>query len=260
MQARWILLAWLIFAGTHLALGLPPWRDRLAARLGEQRFVALFSAIAAISLGLLALAVALQGGSGSAGPALGQIPALRVVLGGLAAMGLCLAIVGLMNYMRSPMALFRTRLNPPAGIECISRHPFFVGFALFAAAHALLATTLASMLHFLGFAVLAVVGALLQDRKLLLRHGTAYADYLAATSLLPGLALAQGRQRLARNDPVWRRILWATAVVVVLLATHRLWSAFHGAALAGLMAIGGLSMSARRWLHAERVAATAARP
>jgi len=66
MPTWWILLAWLIFAGTHLALGLPPWRDRLAARLGEQRFVALFSAIAAISLGLLALAVALHGGSGSA--------------------------------------------------------------------------------------------------------------------------------------------------------------------------------------------------
>lgn len=252
MQSLWVLLAWLAFAGTHLVLGLPPLRDRLAARLGEQHFVAVFSAIAAGSLALLALTVAVHAGSGMPGPALGQIPLLRALLGGLAGVGLSLAIVGLMNYMRSPMALFRTRLNPPAGIECISRHPFFVGFALFAVAHALLAATLASTLHFLGFALLAMVGALLQDRKLLLRHGAAYASYLAATSLLPFVALAQGRQRLARNDPVWRRALWATVVVALLLVTHRLWSAFNGAALAGLMAVGGLGMSARRWFYARQ--------
>lgn len=46
----------------------------------------------------------------------------------------------------------------------------------------------------------------------------------------------------------------ATAVVAVLLATHRLWSAFNGVALVGSMAIGGLSMSARsdsrvRYIH-----------
>lgn len=252
MQSLTVLIAWLVFAGTHLALGLPPMRDRLAARLGERQFVALFSAIAATTLGLLALAVARCAGSGLPGPALGHGALLRVVLGGIAGVGLCLAIVGLMNYMRSPMALFRTRLNPPAGIECISRHPLFVGFAVFAGAHALLASTLASSLHFLGFAALALGGALLQDRKLVQRHGAAYADYLAATSLLPWLALAQGRQHLARNDPVWRRIGLAAAVVVLLLATHSLWSAFNGALLAGSMAVGGLSLSARRWLHARR--------
>src|SRR5256885_10329778 len=130
-----VLCAWLVFGGTHLVLGLPPLRDRLARKLGDQRFVALFSAIAALTLGLLGVAVAMFGGEGPAGPALGQSPPARTLLGALAFLGLTLAMAGLLNYLRSPMALFRTKLRPPTGVERITRHAFFVGLTLFAIAH-----------------------------------------------------------------------------------------------------------------------------
>jgi len=246
-----VLCAWLVFGGTHLLLGLPPRRDHLARRFGEQAFVAMFSAVAALALALLAAAVAMFGGEGPAGPALGRPPLARALLAALAFLGLTLAITGLLNYFRSPMALFRTKLHPPAGIERITRHAFFMGLTLFAAAHALLASTLAICIYFAGFAVLATAGALLQDRKLLARHGAAYASYMATTSVVPFAALMQRRQSVTSEDRVLRRFALSGALALLLLAAHPLWSAFHGAPFAGVMAAGGIYAAARRWRHSK---------
>lgn len=250
-----VLCAWLLLGGTHLVLVLGlPLRARLARRLGEQGFVAMFSAVAALSSGVLAIAVARFGGDGPAGLALGRLPLARGLLVALALSGLTLAIAGLLNYARSPMAVFRTRLNPAAGIERITRHAFFMGLALFAAAHALLAPTLALCIYFAGFAVLAAGGALLQDRKLLTRHGAPYAHYLAVTSAVPFAALIQRRQTWVAGDRVLRTLALSGALALVLLAAHPLWSAFHGAPLAGLIAVGGVFATARRWLHSRAAA------
>lgn len=246
-----MLFAWLLFAGTHLLLGMPPLRTRLAARWGEQAFVAIFSAVAALGLAVLAGVTALMGGDGPPGLALGRWPLVRLLLASLAFAGLVLAVAGLVNYPRSPMALFRTKLHPPSGIERISRHAFFVGLAVFATAHALLAATLAMAVHFFGFAALALAGAVLQDRKLLAKHGEAYASYLRATSLVPFVALLRGRQSLRVEDRLPVRMAICAAIALALWAAHPLWSAFHGAAFAGLMAVGGLFVAARRWGHAK---------
>ncbi len=252
MTAPWVVLcAWLLFGGTHLLLGMPPLRDRLARRLGEQAFVAMFTAVAALCLGLLGAAVALFGGEGPAGPGLGRFPLARWGLAALAYLGWVLAIAGLMNYPRSAMALFRTQVRPPAGIERVTRHAFFVGFSVFAVAHALLAATLTQCIYFAGFAVLATAGAWLQDRKLLAKHGAAYASYLAATSFIPFVALAQRLQAITAEDRLLRVLALSAAIAVVLLAAHPLWSAFHGAPLAGVMAVGGVFASARRWRHSK---------
>ncbi len=252
MKAPLIVLStWLLFAGTHLLLGLPL-RARLVRKLGEQRFVALFSAIAATTMGLLAAAVARFGDEGPAGFALAQVPAARMLLGAVAFLGMTLAIAGLMNYMRSPMALFRTQVHPPSGIERVTRHAFFMGLAVFAIAHVVLAPTLALAIYFAGFAALAGGGALWQDRKLIGRYGETYVSYMRATSALPFVAVLQRRQSfIADDDRIGRRLLVSVAIALLLLATHRWWSAFNGATFAGVMAVGGAWVSARRWWHSR---------
>ena len=253
MNAPWLVAAaWLLFAGTHLLLGLPPLRERLARGLGEQRFVALFSAVAAVSMAVLGITVARFGAEGPPGAALGRGVVWGSALGGIAWLGLVLATAGLLNYMRSPMALFRTQLRPVAGIERITRHAFFAGLSMFALAHALLASTLALAIYFAGFALLSLGGAVLQDRKLSRRYGEAYGGYLAATSLLPFVAILRGRQRLPRGEGLARRLLIAAAVAGLLVVAHPLLAAFHGAPLAGVIAIGGVVASARRWRLARR--------
>ncbi len=246
-----VFCAWLLFAGSHVLFGFPPLRNRLALRLGEQRFVAVFSAVAAVSLAILAVVVWRFGGEGPVGPGQFMGPAARVALATLAILGLLLAVAALPAYPRSPMALLRTGFQPPTGIARVSRHGFFVGMTLFASAHALLVPTLAQSLYLLGFAVLALIGAIAQDRKLLLRYGAAYADYMAVTSVLPLVAIVRGHQRLSRDDRLPQALLRAGAIVLVVLLTHPLWAVFNGAAFAGAMALGGVYLSMKRWRSAR---------
>lgn len=118
---------------------------------------------------------------------------------------------------------------------------------MFASAHALLVPTLAMAIYFTGFALLSLLGAVLQDRKLLRRHGDAYARYLDVTSLLPFVAILQGRQRLAPGEGLLRRSLIAAGVATLLGIVHPWLAAFNAAPLAGVIALGGAFVSARRW-------------
>jgi uncharacterized membrane protein len=239
-------LALLAFAGTHVALGQPPLRDLLARRMGERRFLAFFTAIAAITFGILAAALAGFGGDGPAGPALGRDPAARAILSTLAFVGFALAMAGIVNYGRSPMRILTKRIHPASGIERVTRHPFFVGFAVFAAAHALLAPTMAVSVFFGGLALLSIAGALAQDRKLAARHGAAYADYLATTSVVPFVAMLRRRQAFTRQDSVPRMVVLPAAIAGAFLLTHAAWSAYHGAVFAAFVLLGGVFATVRR--------------
>src|SRR5437899_13047458 len=57
-------------------------------------------------------------------------------------------------------------IRAPRGVERVTRHPFFVGVALLASAHVLLATRLVGAVFFAGLAALAILGAWHQDRTL----------------------------------------------------------------------------------------------
>lgn len=244
MSAPWIVaLCVALFAGLHLALGLPPLRPRLIARLGEPRFVAVFSGLAGLSLLLLAAAVYRAGALGPSMPALAA--ELRAVLGALALLGWLCAMASFDGYTRSPMAVLRTRYGPPAGFQVITRHGFFVGFAIYAGAHALLVPTVAQAVYFGGFALLSLIGVVWQDRKLLHRHGPAYAEYMASTSILPFAAVLRGRQRL--STPSWVQCARPMALTLLPVVLHPWLSMANGAWLAGLLGVGGIALAARRW-------------
>lgn len=249
-----VLLAWLLFGGSHLLLGSPPLRDALVRQLGERAFVAVYTAVAAACLLLVAAAVSRYGGQGAAGPALSASPAARWALGGVAFSGAALIVAGLMNYFRSPIAVLRRRLgataprpivlHPPAGVQRITRHPFFVGIAMLMGSHVLLAGTLAGAVFFGGFVALSVAGMPLQDRKLRAQHGAVVEPYLAATSALPFAAV-----RWPRGGPperVWPVLVASLGGAALILALHPLWRLGGGATFAGVVVIGGLCAVARQ--------------
>jgi uncharacterized membrane protein len=241
-----ILLAGLGFAIPHLVLGFPPLRPWLARRLGEARFVAVFSATAALGLAGMAIALATWGDS-SAASSVSVPAALRAGLMILGVLGLLLAFAALSTYPRNPAALFRTRLAPPRGVEKLSRHGFFVGFGVFAAAHALCAGNPTTAMAFAVLAAVCMVGALSQDTKLRRRYGPAWQDYARATSVLPGWALLRGRVRMDADDRITRLLLRAGVVTAIFVALHPLWVIAHGAIFFGLLAVGGVFVSVRRW-------------
>ena len=159
-----VFSAWLVFGASHLALSGSPVRKVLVSIFGTRGFTLFFSAVTAIcSLGLI-LSVLKFGDAGYPAPRVATHPLVYWVLCSICAAGAVLAVAGLMNYQRSPIAILARKqresgegldvtLPPPTALEQISRHPFFVGLCIMMTAHALLATTLASLTYFVGFAV-----------------------------------------------------------------------------------------------------------
>jgi uncharacterized membrane protein len=180
-----IALYWVLFGATHLVLATGRVRAWLVDRLGAQGFVYAFSLVAVVTYGLLVHAYAGLRFDGAAGLALAAVPLARSVLYGVSFAGVTLAIAGVLVFPASPMAppgmVPPGAVRPPRGLARITRHAFFGGTAMMAAAHTLLATRLTGVVFFGGTFLLVTCGAWLQDRKLLRRHGAPYAEYLAAT-------------------------------------------------------------------------------
>jgi uncharacterized membrane protein len=174
-----------LFAGSHVWLASGRVRARLVARFGARGFFFVYSLIAVVLYAVLVNRYAVHRFDGPPGPALGAVPLLRWPLILLVAGGITLAGAGIVAYPRLPSALFDQPVRTPYGIERVSRHPFFAGFAVFALAHALVVTHLVSSVFFAGLAWLAIAGARLQDRKLAARRGPTYAEYVARTSFWP---------------------------------------------------------------------------
>ena len=256
-----IALYWLLFGGTHLVLATGRLRAWLVDRLGAQGFVYAFSLVAVITYGLLVHAYAGLRFDGAAGLALAAVPLARSVLYGISFAGVTLAIAGVLVFPASPMAppgMVRPgAVPPPRGLARITRHAFFAGIAMMAAAHTLLATRLTGFVFFAGTFLLVTIGAWHQDRKLLRRHGTPYAEYLATTSGIPFAAILAGRQRL-----VWRELPMRGLVVSALLAAalRTVHSSIFAAGGMWMMAVivGGVALlDVATRLRGRRVAAAA---
>ena len=256
-----VLAAWLLFGGLHLLLSSPWLRAWLSNTLGERRFLVVYTLIAAVSLTLLAIAIARYGGEGRRALSLVTVPVAKWSLGAIALIGAALATAGLVNYSRSPMAelarrlrspheVRRKQLRAPAAVERITRHPFFVGIALLMGAHALLASTLTDAVFFTGFTLLALVGIPMQDRKLRARHGDVYGAYLNVSSAVPFAAAHRSTSGTAER--VWPVFLVSIAGATLLLALHPVWRLGHGASFAILVNIGGLYAVARQFRRSRR--------
>lgn len=255
-----VALLWLLFGGTHVGLATARVRGALVARLGEGGFRTLFTLAATITLTLLVTGYAQRRGAGVPGPALGALPLLQPLLLTLSVAGIVLAAAG--DYPRAPMALFPVPIEPPRGVERITRHPMFAGAALFGTAHALLAAHLTGTVFFGGLAALSLIGAHHQDRKLLARRGGAYAEYLAVTSTVPFVAVLAGRQQLHWRELRPVPLLVGLGAALALRSAHDLLFAQSGVwIVVGVFALGTFaSWQSQRFArrHASRRAPAAA--
>jgi uncharacterized membrane protein len=223
-----LALLWALFIGTHIGLATVPVRSALTSRFGKHGFGAIYTLVAAAAFALVVHYYAIHRMEGPAGLALGASPVVRWLLIVVIVGGVVLSVSGLMGYSETPMAMFSETVYVPRGVERITRHPFFVGVAMLAIAHSLLATRLIGAVFVAGLAVLSIVGSWHQDRKLLQLRGRPYAEYLRATSIVPFAAIISGRQSFS-----WREL--SIASIVVGLASAFALRAVH----ASIFASGG---------------------
>jgi uncharacterized membrane protein len=253
-QATAVALLWLLFGGSHVGLAIA--RPRLVARVGETGFTGIFYVVASGTFAALVTYFAAHRLEGAPALALGGMTVLRWISMAAAILGLVLATPALIFYPRLPSALFGPPIRPASGIVKITRHPFFAGIAIFALAHALLATHLVGTVFFAGLFLLVVVGARHQDRKLLARRGAPYAAHLAETSAVPFAAILSGRQHLTRSDLPIGALAVGLAVALALRHWHDSLFADDGVWIVAVFTVGGVVAGFNAWRRSRRLAAS----
>jgi uncharacterized membrane protein len=206
-----LLLATAAFLLTHFVTSTPL-RAKLVAALGEWPYRGVYSAVAFLTLGWMIWAYAhterevLWSG-------MRELPVI--------VMPLALILIAC-GYFRNPTmvgaeGLLRSE-DPARGMIRVTRHPIMWGLMLWAAAHVLALGELKALIFFGGFLVLAGIGTVTMDRRK--RANAGWGRFAAATSHVPFVAIAQGRNRLDLAEIGWKRPLIGLVAFVFLLWIH----------------------------------------
>jgi uncharacterized membrane protein len=126
------------------------------------------------------------------------------------------------GYWRNPTMVGADKLlkseDPARGVIRVTRHPIMWGVMLWAGAHLLARGDFKSVVFFGAFLLLAAVGTLAMDARK--RVHPDWPRFVAVTSHVPFVAIAQGRNRLAWREIGWLRPGIGLAAFACFFAAH----------------------------------------
>jgi len=213
-----LLIASLLFVGSHFVLAAPPLRAVLVGRLGERPFLGLYSLVSIVLLVWMVLAwrdapyVELWfAGAALRHSSLVVMPFAFILLAG-----------GFLT--PNPTALMQDKVlkgeAPAHGIIKITRHPAMWAMTLWALVHIAANGDLATVVFMVALLVLALVGMARIDAKRKAADPDAWARFAAVTSRVPFIALAQGRTKMALSELGWWKIAVGLLLYALFLAVH----------------------------------------
>jgi uncharacterized membrane protein len=215
-----LLIAAVVFVGSHFGISSTGLREVLVRRLGERPYLALYSAVALILLAWLIFAYV-----NVADPWILWIrPPLLVVLP-IVIMPLALLLIVGGYTQRNPTAVMQGQPpstdRPAPGVLAITRHPLMWGIGLWAIVHLVIADDVASIVFFGAFAILALHGTRMLDAK---KRRTwppeDWQRFAAATSNIPFAALLTSRNEFRFAEIGWWRILLVGVLDIALMVLH----------------------------------------
>jgi uncharacterized membrane protein len=198
-----LVIATAAFLATHFVTSTPL-RAKLVAAMGEWPYRGLYSLLAFATLAWMIWAYATAEydhlWTGPRTPPYVVMPLAFVLIA-------C-------GYWRNPTMVGADKLlkseEPARGMIRITRHPIMWAVMLWAASHIAARGDLKAVVFFGGFLVLAALGTVLVDARK--KSNPDWARFAAATSNVPFVAIAQGRNRI-----VWREIGWLRPAMGLLL-------------------------------------------
>lgn len=210
-----LILAALLWLGTHIGLASPNIRGRLVARASEKGYQALYSVVSLVALALFILAW-----RHAPQTRLWQPPLLLWPFFLLVMLAACILLIGAF-----------ARANPTApgpipadyqvrGMQRVTRHPGLWAFALWAFVHILANGNLAALVFFGTFLATVLLGMPAIDAKLARRKPEIWAKLAAETSIIPFVAIATGRNRFVPAEIGLIPALGGVTLFVVLLTLH----------------------------------------
>lgn len=201
------------FLLTHF-VSSTPLRPALVRALGQRSYIGLYSLVAFGTLGWMIWAYA-------GAPREPLWNGWRLLP--LIAMPFAFMLI-VPGYWRNPMMVGADKLlksaEPARGMTRITRHPIMWGLVLWSLSHVLARGDVRSVIFFGSFFVLAALGTVMMDGRKATKMGEDWKAFAAATSNIPFVAIAQGRNRIVWREIGWLRPAIALALFAVVFAAH----------------------------------------
>ena len=207
-----------MFAGTHMMLSSLPVRSKLVSRLGEKAFLGLYSLVAfATFIPLVWVYLDNRHGGGVVWD-LAAVPGVRPLAMALAVLGFAVIAGAYRN--PSPAFVGIKKAWGARGLTRITRHPLFMGIALWALSHLLLNGFVTDVLFFGGMLAFSLAGAAHQDARKRATENERLGQFFAESSFWPFAAIIAGRNRLIWQELPWFALTIGAAAAVGIYALH----------------------------------------
>lgn len=216
-----LTLAALFFVGLHFGVAGTALRNQCVERMGEKSYRMVFSTFSL--LGLFWLAHAYRAASYI--ETWGQLAWFKPIAAILMLVAFLFTVFGLTT--PNPTAVTGEKLLASdiqaTGVLRVTRHPFLWGLAIWALTHLLANGDAASLILFGSLLVLVLGGMVSIDAKRRRAFGEHWERFAALTSVIPFMAIWQGRNRL-----VWKEFRWWQWLAVLLgyaavMHFHKTW-------------------------------------
>lgn len=214
----WIAFWLALFAGSHWALSSLPLRGRLLAMMGERGFLAFYSLVAFATFVPLVIAYFGNRHAGALLWSLAGVPGMRELAILLAVVGIAVTVAGVVQ--PSPALAGSTSPARSRGLTRVTRHPLFMGIALWALSHLLLNGFAADAIFFGGLLAFSLAGAAHQDTRKRVTDRERLGAFFGETSFWPFAAILAGRNRLVWSELPWIGLIAGAAVAIGLYALH----------------------------------------
>jgi len=211
-----------VFVLMHLLISGTRLRDRITGAIGERPYMGLFSLASVAALAWLIIAFAHARGQPGDTVFWTITPVTRHITIALVLIAFLLAVPGLLTNSPTRVAGGAVVDQPAAvsGMTRVSRNPFLVGVAVWAAAHLLVNGALSAIFLFGSLLILGVFGPLSIDAKRKRALGARYEAFMAQTSNIPFAAIVQGKQKFKLGE-IWWRLLVGLALFALVLMFHQ---------------------------------------
>jgi len=202
------------FLATHF-VSSTPLRASLSGTLGERGYLGLYSLAAFATLGWMIYAYRLA-------PVEPLWAGWRHLPAAVMPFALILVVCGVMS--RNPTAVGQATLlageHPARGMLRVTRHPVMWGLMLWSGAHILARGELKALVFFGGFLLLAGLGTRLIDARRARERSDDWKRYAAATSNIPFVAIAQGRNSFHFGEIGFAKIGIALVAYAGIMLAH----------------------------------------
>jgi uncharacterized membrane protein len=215
-----LLIAAIVFVGSHFGIASTWVREDLVRRLGERAYIGLFSVVSLILLAWLIIAYARVEDP----IVLWWTPPVLIIVP-LVVMPVALLLFIGGYTQRNPTAVMQKHTlpteRPAPGVLAITRHPLMWGIGLWAIVHLIVSDDLASIIFFAALSILALYGTRLLDAKKQ-RSWPAedWQRFASVTSNVPFAAILTSRNELRIAEIGWWRILLAGLLYILLIPLH----------------------------------------